>query len=429
MADASIFSQAVKGGNNPNQDTSTLKGFYEAPNPLFRAMNQQTVTDIQALSDGKVGTFLQRRRIVNGDIATIVNASLDYFLGDKIKNLPPISDTFNQNSATKAFIPIVIKTEFRYDTSTYTVATPVKKPLYIIFDSTPENITFSKSANWTPKEFLGRPEPVWTYNNSSATTFSLNGKFFANNFEAHGRLLKLSDYIMTLVTPSEMNYMPSPVTVFIGEWKQLRCIVNSVQIKYEGPWTVKLENAYDINLNAAQTQEAADLHAVEANNRNINGTVPTHAPYMFEATFNFTIVGKDNYVKYAENIVSSGSNNSSDTLTNDGNFRDALYAINGSMIDLPQTEDTGLYSITSGPQYTYEDGVIKQTVKEAIKYTDSAANLNIYEAANTQRRLSDQGVISNAVSSQMLSLFQKANPSSTNSPASSSSLNPFKKLF
>ena len=414
----STFSAAIAGGNDPTQDTSTLKGFYDAPNPFFRAMNQNTVTDIQTLSDGNVGTFLQRRNAVNGDVATIIDASLDYFLGDRVKNLPPISGNQWDSSTRRTFIPIVIKTEFKFNQANNNT---VDTPLYIIFDSTPDNITFSKAANWTQKDFLGRPEPVWTYNNSSATTFGLTGRFFANSFEAHGRLLKLSDYIMSLVTPSQTNYMPSPVTVFIGEWKRLRCIVNNIQIKYEGPWVVKINSD---DLIAAQDRDEGVDNLIRAS----RGKIDSHAPYMFEATFQFTIVGKDNEVNYAEQVVRNDNINNVDKL--DQKDLEKISSILYQAGLRPQApEESGLYYLSGTNKYTFQGGKIVQTTSNELMYTDAAKKLNLYDSVNAQRRLSDQGVISNAISSQMLQAFQNANPTSVNTPATTSSLNPFKKLF
>lgn len=425
MADSNnILAQATIGANNPAQSTSTQKGFYEAPNALFRAMNQNTVTDLKVLSSGSVGTFLQRRKLVNGDVATIINASLSYLLGGQTKYLPDLKPGIKTANTKRTFIPIIIKTDFNYNTISSnsggkSVNTPV--PLYIIFDSTPEDITFTKAANWESKAFLGRPEPIFTYQHSGPTQFNLTGKFYAESVQAHGRLLKLSDYIMSLVTPSKSRYMPSPITVFIGEWKELRCIVNTVSIKYSGPWTIKLSDA---DIDRAETQEQADLYS--------NSGIPSHAPYLFEATFNLTVVGKDNQVKYAEDVISTGSNNSSDVIT-EGSFQEAaLQNLFNSAMPPEQKDDKrdiGPYSLTMNKQYTLTGGQIKSVVTQTLSYTSAGATLNVYDNANAVNRLSDQGVISNAISSQMLSLFQKANPNSTNTPATTSSLNPFKKLF
>lgn len=423
MADTSILGQAIKGGNTPGQDTSTLKGFYEAPNPLFRAMNQQTVTDISVLSEGKVGSFLRRNDLVKGDVATIIDASLDYFLGDKTKTLPGLNAGVKTANSKRSFIPIIIKTDFRYALSG---SDSVKYPLYIIFDSTPDDISLTKSANWQAKEFLGRPEPIWTYANSSATTFSLTGKFFAESFYAHKRLLKLSDYIMSLVTPSELNYMPSPVTVFIGEWQQFRCIINNIQIKYQGPWAIKVDPT-DIN-NEPNLDQKKMLETSK------NSGIPSHAPYMFEATFSFTVVAKDNHVKYAEQVVSTGVSNSSEPLTSGDLEETALFlgfsdSSSMSGAGAAKAETSGLYNLETTTSYTLVNGKISHTISKELSYTTTAQNLNLYENANKVRRLSDQGVISNAISGQMLTLFTNANPTSLNTPTGGSSLNPFKKLF
>jgi hypothetical protein len=428
-----ILAQATIGANNPTQSTSTQKGFYEAPNALFKAMNQNTLTDLQVLSSGSVGTFLQRRKLVNGDVATIINASLSYLLGGKTKNLPDLKPGIKTANTSRTFVPIIIKTDFNYNTNNFAISGTTRSlnvpvPLYIIFDSTPEDISFTKAANWEQKAFLGRPEPIFTYQNSGATMFTLTGKFYAESVQAHGRLLKLSDYIMSLVTPSKSRYMPSPITVFIGEWKELRCIVTNVTIKYQGPWTVKVS---DTELSRAETQEQADLYTTA-----MSSGIPSHAPYLFEATFNLTVVGRDNEVKYAEDVIAgingAGSNNSSEPIS-EGAFQEAaLQNLFNSAIP-PEVKDAqrdaGPYSLTTTKKYTLDGNQIKSVTSQTLGYTQAGANINVYENANAVNRLSDQGVISNALNSQMLQLFQKANPNSTNTPATTNSLNPFRKLF
>lgn len=433
MSEKSILAEAIKGGNNPFQNTSTLKGFYEAPNPLLRIMNQETVTDISVLSEGKVGSFLRRKSIVSGDIATIIDASLDYFLNNKDGKLPKL-DNIKYANTRRNFVPIIFKTDFRFKLPNDDSA--VKKPIYIIFDSTPDKISFTKTANWQSKEFLGRPEPVWTYQNSGAVAFTLTGKFYAESFTAHEKILKVSDYIMSLVTPSELNYMPSPITVFIGEWKKLRCIVTSVTIDNQGPWVVKVDNE-DINNSVRGSVE--EQTRTDAMDRQSFGSLPTHAPYMFEATFGLTIVGQDNHVNYAEQVIQKGLNNtdtelvenvtkidlttgSSITTTIEQDALDAALTQTGSTTD----STSGLYNIQNTTQYTFNNGQISRSVSQGLEYTPAAESINIYDEQNNIRRLSDQGVISNAVSSQMLLLYQKnkAIPAPTLLP-----LNPFKKLF
>ena len=417
MADNNILAQAT---TNPALEQSKATG--GTPNPFLRAMNQETKTDISILSDGQVGTFLQRRSIVNGDIATIINASLDYFLGDKNESVPPINPAFKLTSARKSFIPIIMKTDFVYNVNN----TPggVKTPLYIIFDSTPDKIAFNKTANWVAKDFLGRPEPVWTYAQSGATTFSLTGKFFAESFKSHGRLLKLSDYIMSLVTPSQTNYMPSPITLFIGEWKKLRCIVNQITITYEGPWKVNVDLA-DVESPTATKAEAEIRRAAMV----IDGgsSIASHAPYMFEAAFALTVVHKDNDVNYAEQVVFAGDNSSAELDSVDKSnikLQSGLQSDEG-----PPTSISGLYNLQDGVNYVYYNGQIRREVVRNLTYTTAAENLNLYADSNDARRLADQGAISNAVSSQMLTMFQKAKPSSTNTSPINKSLDPFKKLF
>jgi hypothetical protein len=235
---------------------------------------------------------------------------------------------------------------------------------------------------------------------------------------------------MSLVTPSKSRYMPSPITVFIGEWKELRCIVTNVTIKYQGPWTVKVS---DTELSRAETQEQADLYTTA-----MSFGIPSHAPYLFEATFNLTVVGRDNEVKYAEDVIAgingSGSNNSSDKLFAAEGSPEKIALDNLFNSSRPPEvkgaqRDAGPYSLTTTKKYTLDGNQIKSVTSQTLGYTQAGANINVYENANAVNRLSDQGVISNALNSQMLQLFQKANPNSTNTPATTSSLNPFRKLF
>jgi hypothetical protein len=404
MADNNIAGRAIAGANDPNQNTSTLKGFYQAPNPLFRVMNQQTVDDLSVLSDAKVGSFLRRHGKVGGEMATFIDATLDYFLKDKVGQLR--DPAIKQTSAKRSFIPIIIKTDFKFAQNT-----SEKTPIYIVFDSTPDDISLKKNANWTSKSFLGRPEPVWTFDNSSATTFSLTGKFYAENIQVHKRMLKLSDYIMSLVTPSMTNYMPSPITVFIGEWLRLRCIVNSVDLKYSGPW--RIADALDI----AETQEAAD-----------NIPIPSHSPYMFEATLSLTVVGKDNEVKYAEQLASSEYS----TLSNSSELTAADYQILNTMdfrTSRMQQSVSGLYSLGSSTEYTFSDGVITEATKASLDFTLAGKNKNIYDNSNDARRNADMGIISNAMSSGLLKAVQKEQNNPDPTSTTSKILKPFKKLL
>lgn len=431
----STYQAALLGANNPAQDTLSHPGVFIAPNALFRAMNQQTLTQITALSEGSVGTFLQSRGKVNGNTAAIINASLDYILGgNKSQNLPAISTNVNYTNSKRTFIPIILKTDFLFSINNTSRSNSdsnnLPAPLYIIFDSTPDDITFSKTANWGQTPFLGRPEPVWTYQNSSATTFSLVGKFYAESVQAHGRLLKLSDYIMSLATPSLNNYMPSPVTVFIGQWKELHCIVNQVSIKYSGPWSIQVTKE---DLASAQPgQEPVIKQALDNATKN---NIPSHAPYLFEATFSFTVVNPDNKVQYAEQVVSAEFKKDITADLTAGNTESIAALANMLNSAYPNTTpyqhiNTGLYGLDVATQYTFTtQGVMSTATSSTLNYTTAADNLNIYGNANNINRLSDQGVISNAVNSQMLSLFQKANPNSTRTPETTTSLNPFKKLF
>jgi len=466
MTGTSIYADAVAGGNNPLQDTSTLQGFGTASNPLLRVMNQETVTDIAVLSDAQVGTFLRRKGLVGGNVATIINASLDYFLGDKEQQLTSLTSAAH-TSTKRNFIPIIIKTDFKFALNK---TDKTKQNVYIIFDSTPDDISFTKNANWASKDFLGRPDPIYTYQHSSATTFTLTGKFFADSFESHGRLLKVSDYIMSLVTPSMNNFMPSPITVFIGEWKTLRCLVNNVTVKYAGPWNLRVTQD-DVDAAKVEAQGSTANNSYSANNPfdvsksslvstraktlDQSNRIPTHAPHIFEATFSFTIVNQDNNVKYAEQVIgSAGTNPDKITKAELDNSTLLAEASSGNFSESSNNQDsafakyeTGLYRVSTDTKYTFLNGQLSSVIDTGLRYTNAAETLNIYEDANSVRRQADLGIISQATSNQMVEIVNRTDvnaalkrvtapltatlPNPLNLPGSSliNSLNPFKKLI
>jgi hypothetical protein len=246
-----------------------------------RALPESFKTDVQVLSDFRLGTFLRRKGIISGDAASIVDGVIDFMRSDKsgaeALNVPRFS-------YATAFIPIVIKSEFKLAKNSGTG----RDNFYVIFDSTPDKISFSKSATWNQKDFYGRSEPIQVFASSSAITFSLTGMFFSDSEKDHVDKIKLENQLFAFVTPSKNHFMPSPVEVRIGEWKRLRCIVTSVTIDSSGPWR-----------NTSSIAKTSNTKGV---------TLPTHSPYVYEVTFNFTVVSEANTMQYAEDIVDVGHN-------------------------------------------------------------------------------------------------------------------------
>ena len=251
---------------------------------LLAALPVGFKTSVQQIADFQLGTFLGTKGVVNGSTASLINGVIDFIKSGNstLSNANAINNIkFNIN---KKFIPIVIKTEFNLQgTSGGNVGTP----LYIVFQSTPDTINFTKGATWNPKEFFGRPEPVQIYASSGAISFSLQGRFFANSATDLQNNLNLEKQLFALVTPSKLHFMPSPVQVTIGNWKTLRCITNSVTIDFQGPWYIP------------SSVSTGDGNTV---------TLPSHAPYVYDVTFNFTITSKANTVQYAEDMVDYGFN-------------------------------------------------------------------------------------------------------------------------
>lgn len=187
------------------------------------------------------------------------------------------------------FQEIIIETEFKIDTD----ASGKAQSLKIKFDSTPESIAFSRTATWTPTQILGRPEPVQIYSAVSNIQSSLEGWFFVNSNDQLEQKLKISDYLMALVTPSKKYFMPTPVKISIGTWKTIRAVITNVNITFEGPWSLPPENFTPPD-NLVETKSGQGWSGI------------VHAPYLFKVQFGYVLVNSGNKVKYAEDIVKSG---------------------------------------------------------------------------------------------------------------------------
>lgn len=268
-------------------------------NGLTRALPSGFKTDVQVLSDFRLGTYLRRHGNLTGDQASLLDGAIDFVRDSRNSTSPHANFSIDY---TKNFIPIIIKTQFNIDKTDSILG----KPFYVVFDSTPETISFGKSATWNPQEFYGRPEPIQIYKSSGAITFSLTGTFFSIRPEDHKNKLNLADRLFALTTPSKYRVMPSPVEVKIGEWKHLRCIVTDVKIDYKGPWWI----SSSVNDTQISTSSGTILNQADYNMAKATSTIslPSYAPYLFDATFTFTVVSEFNNVQYAEDIIKSGWN-------------------------------------------------------------------------------------------------------------------------
>jgi hypothetical protein len=111
--------------------------------------------------------------------------------------------------------------------------------------------------------------------------------------------------------------MPSPVEIKIGEWKHLRCVVNEVKIDYKGPWWISSANTKQrLNRSISQNQAATTI----VTNNDTLVQLPSHAPYIYEVTFSFTVISELNGVQYAEDIMSSGWNGGMLDYKSDGGY-------------------------------------------------------------------------------------------------------------
>jgi hypothetical protein len=292
-------------------NSTTTPGVGQAViNGITRALPSEFKTDLQILSDFRLGTFLRRHGNLTGDQASILDGAIDFIRDQNLNTVPHANFSIDY---TKNFIPIIIKTQFNIDRS---VPSNIK-PFYIIFDSTPDTIRFGKSATWTPQNFYGRPEPIQIYASSGSVSFSLTGTFFSVNPEDHNDKLNLSNRLLALTTPSKYHLMPSPVEIKIGEWKHLRCIVTDVKIDYKGPWWISSANTKQ-RLNRSISQNQAATTIVTKDDTLVR--LPSHAPYIYEVTFSFTVISELNSVQYAEDIMSSGWNGGMLDYKSDGGY-------------------------------------------------------------------------------------------------------------
>lgn len=246
-------------------------------------------TSVSEIANFQLGTYLSRNGKVSGSTGSIINGIINFI---KSGNSTVSKDVLNNQTfkISSKFIPIIIQTEFNLagtgntsSSSTTSVASSPSK-LYILFQSTPESISFSKNATWNQKDFYGRPEPVQIFASSSPVTFSLTGTFFADSSAQLVENINLEKQLFALVTPSKNHFMPSPVKVTIGNWKALRCITTSVNIDFQGPWYVPVTSSTG------------------------SSSLLSHSPYVYIVTFNFTVTSQQNSVQYAEDIVDYGFN-------------------------------------------------------------------------------------------------------------------------
>ena len=317
-------------------------------------------TDVQQIADFQLGSFLGRHGAVSGSTASLINGVIDFIKsGNNSFGADYVINNVKKFDITKKFIPIILKTEFNLQGTSSSTGTP----LYIVFQSTPESISFSKGASWNAKEFFGRPEPVQIYSSSGAISFSLHGRFFANSATSLTQNLDLEKQLFALVTPSKHHFMPSPVYVTIGHWKTMRCITTNISIDFQGPWYIPT---------------------------GMNFKLPAHSPYVYDVTFNFTITSKANTVQYAEDLVDYGFNGGvpqttadQTKLTESGSLiqQAGSKGMAGMADDLYAGESYMVYdAVTNEVTYTVS-GVPGQsgTVINSAAYTDSSLYFNTSE--------------------------------------------------
>ena len=167
--------------------------------------------------------------------------------------------------------------------------------------------------------------------------------------------------------------MPSPVEVRIGEWKRLRCVVTSVTMKYEGPW---------------RTSSSATL-------------LKSHSPYMYEATFAFTVVSEFNTVQYSEDIIDNGSNGGYASSNTPGSFTPDLTSsalknqyTNRTNISIGDNNTSIIYSIQ---QHAGEEGTVVDTSASFANTTAYLQSLGLPTDSNGASKLAGMAEITSGL--------------------------------
>lgn len=267
-------------------------------------------TKVQQIANFQIGSVLSQSGKVSGPVGSIINGVINSIkAGDGTLSKTNLNN--QKFNISNTFIPVVIQTEFNL-AGTSTATTTLPSPLIIIFQSTPDSISFGKNANWNPKDFWGRPEPIQIFNSSTPVTFSLTGIFYADNATTLTSNTNLEKQLYALVTPTRNHFMPSPVSVKIGQWKRLRCVVTTLQIETKGPWFITPQEATvpslrGTNVSAATVAQFNAANTANKANQNLFG-IASHTPYIYTVTLGFTVTSQANSVQYAEDIVDFGFN-------------------------------------------------------------------------------------------------------------------------
>lgn len=114
------------------------------------------------------------------------------------------------------------------------------------FQMWPDSIDDSKSVNWAGIDVVGRSEPIMTYHSSTSQRFALTLVFHASvdasDEGTPGEVKRKVDFLKSLTYPvrSKAGYSTYPPVVqfIVGDLINSRCVVNTVNAVWEGPWEI-----------------------------------------------------------------------------------------------------------------------------------------------------------------------------------------------
>lgn len=109
----------------------------------------------------------------------------------------------------------------------------------IKFQSMPDDLQSTKTANINEIQILGRSEPIKTYGSSGPRSWNLELHFFNNDGDSVNEVVRWTNWLESLAYPIYLNGisygLPRLIFAF-GNILQVRVICSSVTTTWNSPW-------------------------------------------------------------------------------------------------------------------------------------------------------------------------------------------------
>lgn len=134
---------------------------------------------------------------------------------------------------------------------------------YIYFTVMPENFKYNRTSNWNIKTIPRSTKSIYVYEGTNPIKFSLDLMFHALTDNLEKEVLNNVRWCEALCVPfarggskiSGFSYGEPPVVwVIWGNVFQKRCVVDSVDISYNGPWQKSTLKPYSAEVSLSFTE-------------------------------------------------------------------------------------------------------------------------------------------------------------------------------